>query len=72
MNLFYSNFNKSDSDIILDEIDSKHLSKSLRKKVGDIIRVTKNIKLDYLKEKNIGTVCKNEKELKKALQVFIK
>jgi len=40
MNLFYSNFNNSDSDIILDEIDSKHLSKSLRKKVGDIIRVT--------------------------------
>ena len=40
MNLFYSNFNKSDSDIILDEIDSKHLLKSLRKKVGDIIRVT--------------------------------
>ena len=44
-------------------------SKILKK---DIIRVTKNIKLDYLKEKNIGTVCKNEKELKKALQVFIK
>jgi 16S rRNA (uracil1498-N3)-methyltransferase len=40
MNLFYSNFNKSDSDIILDKIDSKHLSKSLRKKVGDIIRIT--------------------------------
>ena len=40
MNLFYSNFNNSDSDIILDEIDSKHLSKSLRKKVGDIIRIT--------------------------------
>ena len=40
MNLFYSNFNKSDSDIILDEIDSTHLSKSLRKKVGDIIRIT--------------------------------
>jgi len=40
MNLFYSNFNKSDSDIILDEIDSRHLSKSLRKKAGDIIRVT--------------------------------
>jgi len=40
MNLFYSNFNKSDSYIILDEIDSRHLSKSLRKKSGDIIRVT--------------------------------
>lgn len=40
MNLFYSNFNKSDSDIILDEIDSKHLSKSLRKKAGDVIRIT--------------------------------
>jgi 16S rRNA (uracil1498-N3)-methyltransferase len=40
MNLFYSNFNKSDTDIILDEIDSKHLSKSLRKKVGDTIRIT--------------------------------
>ncbi|HIG09736.1 MAG TPA: 16S rRNA (uracil(1498)-N(3))-methyltransferase [Alphaproteobacteria bacterium] len=40
MNLFYSNFNKSNSDIILDKIDSKHLSKSLRKKVGDIIRIT--------------------------------
>ena len=38
MNLFYSNFNNSDSDIILDEIDSKHLSKSLRKKMGDIIK----------------------------------
>jgi 16S rRNA (uracil1498-N3)-methyltransferase len=40
MKLFYSNFNKSNSDIILDNIDSKKLSKSLRKKVGDIIRIT--------------------------------
>ncbi len=39
MNLFYSNFNKSDSDIILDEIDSKHLSKSLRKKLEILLEL---------------------------------
>ncbi len=69
MNLFYSNFNNSDSDIILDEIDSKHLSKSLRKKMGDIIRVTngngleingkiirlgKNIKVNIINKKKLS------------------
>ena len=44
-------------------IESKILNK-------DIIRITKNIKLDHLKKRNIGTVCKNEKELKKALQIL--
>ncbi|MCH2480134.1 MAG: 16S rRNA (uracil(1498)-N(3))-methyltransferase [Flavobacteriales bacterium] len=59
MNLFYSNFNKSDSDIILDKIDSKHLSKSLRKKVGDIIRITNGAGLEI--KGNIIRLGKNIK-----------
>ena len=59
MNLFYSNFNKSDSDIILDKIDSKHLSKSLRKKVGDIVRITNGAGLEI--KGNIIRLGKNIK-----------
>ena len=59
MNLFYSNFNKSNSDIILDKIDSKHLSKSLRKKVGDIIRITNGAGLEI--KGNIIRLGKNIK-----------
>ena len=70
MNLFYSNFNKSDSDIILDEIDSKHLSKSLRKKVGDIIRITNGSGLEVKGEiirlgKNIKVNVINKMKHKK-------
>ena len=70
MNLFYSNFNKSDSDIILDEIDSKHLSKSLRKKVGDVIRITNGSGLEVKGEiirlgKNIKVNVINKMKHKK-------
>ena len=77
MNLFYSNFNKSDSDIILDEIDSKHLSKSLRKKVGDIIRITNGNGLEIKGKiirlgKNIKvTVISRVKHKKKDLSIHI-
>ena len=71
MNLFYSNFNNSDSDIILDEIDSKHLSKSLRKKMGDIIRITNGNGLEINGKiirlgKNIKVNVINKKQHKKA------
>ncbi len=71
MNLFYSNFNNSDSDIILDEIDSKHLSKSLRKKMGDIIRITNGNGLEINGKiirlgKNIKVSVTNKKQHKKA------
>ena len=71
MNLFYSNFNNSDSDIILDEIDSKHLSKSLRKKMGDIIRITNGNGLEINGKiirlgKNIKVNVTNKKQHKKA------
>ena len=77
MNLFYSNFNKSDSDIILDEIDSKHLSKSLRKKAGDIIRVTNGEGIEIRGEiirlgKNIKIKIMNKiKHRKKDISIHI-
>tara|TARA_B100000575_G_scaffold294535_1_gene311230 strand:- start:926 stop:1615 length:690 start_codon:yes stop_codon:yes gene_type:complete len=40
MNLFYTNFNLNDQLISINEIDSRHITKSLRKNVGDLINIT--------------------------------
>ena len=40
MNLFYSNFNESQDEIVVNENDSKHIIKSYRKSIGDIIKFT--------------------------------
>ena len=40
MNLFYSNFSESQDEIVVNENDSKHIIKSYRKKIGDIIKFT--------------------------------
>ena len=43
MNLFYSNYKATDKYIVMNEIDSKHISKSFRKNIGDNIRITNGL-----------------------------
>ena len=40
MDLFYSKFNANTKLITINETDSKHITKSFRKNIGDIIRIT--------------------------------
>ena len=40
MDLFYSNFEKDDTLITINQIDSKHITKSFRKNMGDLIKIT--------------------------------
>ena len=40
MDLFYSNFEKDDTLITINQIDSKHITKSFRKNTGDLIKIT--------------------------------
>ena len=40
MDLFYSNFDKDDKLITINQIDSKHITKSFRKNMGDLIKIT--------------------------------
>ena len=50
MDLFYSNYKATDRFIVMNEIDSKHISKSFRKNIGDSIRITNGL----------GCVCNAE------------
>ena len=40
MDLFYSKFNANTKLITINETDSKHITKSFRKNIGDLIRIT--------------------------------
>ena len=40
MNLFFSNFSQTDNEIIVNENDSRHILKSYRKGIGDILNFT--------------------------------
>ena len=40
MNLFFSNFSETDNEIIVNENDSRHIIKSFRKDIGDILNFT--------------------------------
>jgi 16S rRNA (uracil1498-N3)-methyltransferase len=40
MNLFYSNFSQTDDEIVVNENDSRHILKSYRKGIGDILNFT--------------------------------
>ena len=40
MNLFFSNFNETDNEIVVNENDSRHILKSYRKGIGDILNFT--------------------------------
>ena len=40
MDLFYSNYKANDKYVVMNEIDSKHISRSFRKNIGDTIMIT--------------------------------
>ena len=40
MDLFFSNFKSNDKYVVIDEIDSKHITRSFRKNIGDSIMIT--------------------------------
>ncbi len=40
MDLFYSNFKTEDKLITINQTDSKHITKSFRKNIGDLIKIT--------------------------------
>ena len=40
MNLFFSNFSETENEIIVNENDSRHILKSYRRDIGDIINFT--------------------------------
>ena len=40
MDLFYSKFNATNKLITINEIDSKHITRSFRKNIGDLVRIT--------------------------------
>ena len=40
MDLFFSNYRANDKYVVMNEIDSKHISRSFRKNIGDSIMIT--------------------------------
>jgi len=40
MNLFFSNFSQTDNEIVVNENDSRHILKSYRRNIGDILNFT--------------------------------
>ena len=40
MDLFFSNYKANDKYVVMNEIDSKHISRSFRKNIGDSIMIT--------------------------------
>ena len=61
MDLFYSNYKATDRFIVMNEIDSKHISKSFRKNIGDNIRITNGL----------GCVC-NAEIIEKGKKIKVK
>ena len=63
MDLFFSNFKSNDKYLIIDEIDSKHITRSFRKNIGDSVKITNGI----------GHLCNAEiVEIGKKIKVKIK
>ena len=61
MDLFYSNYKVTDRFIVINEVDSKHISKSFRKNIGDNIRITNGL----------GCVC-NAEIIEKGKKIKVK
>ena len=61
MDLFYSNYKATDRFIVINEVDSKHISKSFRKNIGDNIRITNGL----------GCVC-NAEIIEKGKKIKVK
>ena len=63
MDLFFSNFKSNDKYLIIDEIDSKHITRSFRKNIGDSVKITNGL----------GHLCNAEiVEIGKKIKVKIK
>ena len=63
MDLFFSNFKSNDKFIVIDEIDSRHITRSFRKNIGDRVKITNGI----------GYLCNAEiVEMGKKIKVKIK
>ena len=63
MDLFFSNFKSNDKYVVIDEIDSKHITRSFRKNIGDSVKITNGI----------GHLCNAEiVEIGKKIKVKIK
>ena len=68
MDLFFSNFKSNDKFIVIDEIDSKHITRSFRKNIGDIVKITNGT--GYLCNAEIVEMGKKIKVKIKSIEKF--
>ena len=68
MDLFFSNFKSNDKYIVIDEIDSKHITRSFRKNIGDIVKITNGT--GYLCNAEIVEMGKKIKVKIKSIEKF--
>ena len=63
MDLFFSNYKENDKYVVMNEIDSKHITRTFRKNIGDNIKITNGF----------GYLCNAEiVEIRKKIKVKIK
>ena len=68
MDLFFSNFKSNDKFIVIDEIDSRHITRSFRKNIGDIVKITNGT--GYLCNAEIVEMGKKIKVKIKSIEKF--
>ena len=68
MDLFFSNYKANDKYVVMNEIDSKHITKSFRKKLGDSIKITNGF--GYLCNAEIVEIGKKIKVKIKSIEKF--
>lgn len=68
MDLFFSNFKSNDKFIVIDEIDSKHITRSFRKNIGDRVIITNGT--GYLCNAEIVEMGKKIKVKIKSIEKF--
>ena len=68
MDLFFSNFKSNDKYIVIDEIDSKHITRSFRKNIGDRVIITNGT--GYLCNAEIVEMGKKIKVKIKSIEKF--
>ena len=68
MDLFFSNFKSNDKYVVIDEIDSKHITRSFRKNIGDRVIITNGT--GYLCNAEIVEMGKKIKVKIKSIEKF--
>ena len=68
MDLFFSNYRANDKYVVLNEIDSKHISRTFRKNIGDSIMITNG--LGYLCNAEIVEIGKKIKVKINSIEKF--